>query len=177
MCYLSFNHSFKIWAGKVRNRHAMSAGVVRDKISPEECTLNSPDMQRRNWQQHRNRPALPRDLRPNCMAACLTRAPDQYEQARKIWNGMIDCRPRFIVRCASAGDAAAAIGARRNGLAVAVRGGGHDIAGNRFARTASSSTFPGRVARQTSARELRREQRLRMWTGKPRSSGWPYLRE
>ncbi len=54
-----------------------------------------------------------------------------YEEARKVWNGMIDCKPRFIVRCASAADAAAAVNfARDNGLAVAVRGGGHNIAGN-----------------------------------------------
>ena len=54
-----------------------------------------------------------------------------YDEARKVWNGMIDCKPRFIVRCAIAADAAAAINfARDNGLAVAVRGGGHNIAGN-----------------------------------------------
>jgi FAD/FMN-containing dehydrogenase len=54
-----------------------------------------------------------------------------YEEARKIWNGMIERRPRFIVRCASAADVAAALNfARGNGLTVAVRGGGHGIAGN-----------------------------------------------
>ena len=60
----------------------------------------------------------------------LTENSPAYEEARKVWNGMIDCKPRFIVRCASASDVAASIEfARGNGLAVAVRGGGHNIAG------------------------------------------------
>ena len=54
-----------------------------------------------------------------------------YDEARKIWNGMIDRRPGLIVRCADAADVVAAVRfAREHGLLVSVRGGGHNIAGN-----------------------------------------------
>ena len=54
-----------------------------------------------------------------------------YHEARRIWNDAIDRRPALIARCARADDAAIALGhARREGLPVAVRGGGHNVAGS-----------------------------------------------
>jgi FAD/FMN-containing dehydrogenase len=54
-----------------------------------------------------------------------------YEAARSIWNAMVDRRPGLIVRCAGAADVVAAVNfARDNNVLVAVRGGGHNIAGN-----------------------------------------------
>ena len=63
-------------------------------------------------------------------AICLPGDPG-YEEARQVWNGMIDRRPVAVVRAATAGDIGAVIEfAREAGLPLAVRGGGHGVAGN-----------------------------------------------
>jgi FAD/FMN-containing dehydrogenase len=54
-----------------------------------------------------------------------------YEDARAIWNGMVDRRPGLIIRCADADDVVSAIRfVGKHRLLVSVRGGGHGIAGN-----------------------------------------------
>ena len=61
----------------------------------------------------------------------LTEGDPAYDEARTIWNGMIDRRPGVIVRCVGAADVVNAVNfARENNILVAVRGGGHNIAGN-----------------------------------------------
>lgn len=55
---------------------------------------------------------------------------DRYDEARKVWNGMIDKRPALIVRCKNEDDVVVAVNyARDNNLITAVRGGGHNVAG------------------------------------------------
>ena len=54
-----------------------------------------------------------------------------YEEARKVWNGMIDRRPALIARCAGPADVVAAVRfARTHRLLLSVKGGGHNITGN-----------------------------------------------
>lgn len=57
-----------------------------------------------------------------------------YEEARKIWNGMVDRRPALIARCRNEADVQAAVRfAAQRRMLVSVRGGGHHIAGNAVA--------------------------------------------
>lgn len=60
----------------------------------------------------------------------VTPADDGYEVARRIWNGMIDRHPAAIVRCTGVADVMATVHfAREHDLPLAVRGGGHGVAG------------------------------------------------
>jgi FAD/FMN-containing dehydrogenase len=53
-----------------------------------------------------------------------------YDAARRVYNGMIDKRPKLIVRAVDVGDVMAAVRyGRENGLLTAIRGGGHNGAG------------------------------------------------
>jgi FAD/FMN-containing dehydrogenase len=56
---------------------------------------------------------------------------DGYDGARTIWNAMIDRRPALIIRCGGVSDIRRAVEfAGKHGLLTAIRGGGHNIAGN-----------------------------------------------
>jgi hypothetical protein len=63
--------------------------------------------------------------------ACFTPGDAGYDDARIVWNGSIDKRPAVIARCSGVADVIDAVNfARANDLLVAVRGGGHNVAGN-----------------------------------------------
>lgn len=60
-----------------------------------------------------------------------------YDQARTIWNGMVDRRPGLVIRAAGVADIRAAVDfARNRGLLIAIRSGGHQIAGHAVAQGA-----------------------------------------
>ncbi|MGC9368757.1 MAG: FAD-binding oxidoreductase [Paracoccaceae bacterium] len=53
-----------------------------------------------------------------------------YDEARTVWNGMVEKSPGLVVRAMGTGDIRSAVGfARDNGVEISVRGGGHQIAG------------------------------------------------
>src|SRR3954449_3378446 len=60
----------------------------------------------------------------------LTPEHPEYDDARKVWNGMIDRRPAVIARCKAVSDVIQAVDfARANAMTVAVRSGGHSVPG------------------------------------------------
>ncbi len=70
-------------------------------------------------------------LRTQIHGRVLTPNEDGYDLARRVWNGMIDKHPLVIVEAADVDDVAATIAlAGATGLPLAIRGGGHNVAGN-----------------------------------------------
>jgi FAD/FMN-containing dehydrogenase len=70
------------------------------------------------------------ELREAVRGDVVTARDANYDEARAVWNGAHDAYPAAIVRCTGAADVSVAIGfARSNDLEIAVRGGGHSIAG------------------------------------------------
>ncbi|PSJ59445.1 FAD-binding oxidoreductase [Pseudaminobacter soli (ex Li et al. 2025)] len=70
-------------------------------------------------------------LSAGCGDRLLREHDGAYDEARTIWNAMVDRKPGLIVRCANATDVINAVQfARGNSLLVAIRGGGHNIAGS-----------------------------------------------
>jgi len=75
--------------------------------------------------------ATVQDFAADLRGRLLRPGDDGYDDARKVWNGMIGRRPALIARCAGTADVIAAVRfAREHGLLVSVKGGGHNITGN-----------------------------------------------
>jgi FAD/FMN-containing dehydrogenase len=74
--------------------------------------------------------AAVKDFSASLHGTLLEPGQEDYDAARRIWNGMIDKHPALIARCADSGDVARAVTfARERELLVAVRGGGHSFPG------------------------------------------------
>ncbi len=70
------------------------------------------------------------ELRSELHGELLQPGDAAYDETRVVWNGMIDRRPALIARCRNAADVLASVKyARAHELAIAVRGGGHNVAG------------------------------------------------
>ncbi len=74
--------------------------------------------------------AVLEQFRKNVKGQILSRKDNGYDEARKVWNGMIDKHPAVVVRCADEDDVVKALEfARSNKLEISVSGGGHNVAG------------------------------------------------
>ena len=70
------------------------------------------------------------DLTKYFRGELIRRDDASYDSARRIWNGAIDRYPALVARCTGVADVIAAVRfAREHELTVAVRGGGHNVAG------------------------------------------------
>jgi FAD/FMN-containing dehydrogenase len=75
--------------------------------------------------------ADPTILRAQIAGTVLSPSDAGYEEARRVHNGLIDRRPALVARCHGTADVQAAVRfGRERGLEIAVRGGGHNVAGN-----------------------------------------------
>ncbi len=71
------------------------------------------------------------DLKKDFAGSVLTEGDAEFDNARQLWNAMIDRRPTVIARCRGVADVIQAVRfAESRGMPVAIRGGGHNVAGH-----------------------------------------------
>jgi len=76
-------------------------------------------------------PPAVQEFKASLRGTLLQPGDPDYDQARKVWNGMIDKRPAMIARCAGVSDVIQSVNfARAHNLLLSVRGGGHNVGGN-----------------------------------------------
>ena len=74
--------------------------------------------------------ATPQELATAVRGSLVAAGDPEYDEARKLYNGMIDKRPALIARCADVADVISAVDyARERQTLLAIRGGGHNGAG------------------------------------------------
>src|SRR5262249_9128289 len=70
------------------------------------------------------------ELKSKLRGEVITPGDAEYEKARLVYNAMISRHPSLIARCADVADVIASVNfARKNGVVLSVRGGGHNAAG------------------------------------------------
>jgi len=107
-------------------------------------------------------------LRGKVRGALLVPGAPGYDEARAIWNGMIDRHPAAILLAVGAADVIAGVNvARELGIPLAIKGGGHNIAGNAVSDGGLTIDLsPMKAVRVDPARRTARRRR----SGSPRRS-------
>jgi FAD/FMN-containing dehydrogenase len=118
-----------MFGGRCQGMCPMCESTIAVSLPPNNCLKTEGNMSQTII------PALEEatigQLREAVRGQIFTPATDGYSEASRIWNGAHDGRrPALVIRCTGAADVIAAVGfARSNDLSIAVRGGGHSIAG------------------------------------------------
>src|SRR5258706_13964357 len=122
------NHAAFVRRPSARRRFLGRDGRPGARLSEETALMTTTGV---NTDARALAPELLQTLRGSLRGTlCLPGEPG-YDQARAIWNAMIDRKPTLIVRAAGAADVMQAVDfARTHRLTLAIKGGGHNIAGN-----------------------------------------------
>jgi FAD/FMN-containing dehydrogenase len=103
---------------------ASSGTVLPGTVSPDTAEIAGPAVDAELAQR------ITQELAGRFKGDIIDPAHPGYDEARQVWNAMIDRHPGLILRCTSTSDVVAAVGvAREHGLAPAVKGGGHSVSG------------------------------------------------
>ena len=118
-------------------------------------------------------------LRDEIAGQLLEPGDDGFEDARRVWNGMIDRHPLAVVRAAGVGDIAPTIrAARALGVPLAIRGGGHNVAGNGTVEgglVLDLGALTDVTVDPSRGRSGSRPARpWRTWIGRPSPTVWPF---
>jgi hypothetical protein len=140
---------------------------------PGKVNLSGAENESRRWRLGENEMSLQQaisEFRGQFRGALIEPEDAAYDEARKVYNGMIDRRPRLIARCTGVADVIAAVRmAKTNGLQVSIRGGGHNAAG-------LGVCDDGMVIDHRVPCSLVRAASGATWTMQRTHSGWPCLR-
>jgi FAD/FMN-containing dehydrogenase len=114
-----------------RYHERQSGATLRASLSVEDAAMTSLTLKTLDAGQRTIGNGAVDALRNGMNGAVLLPGDAGYDDARTVWNATVDKRPGAVVRCATAADVAGAVGfAAEHHLLLAIKGGGHNIAGN-----------------------------------------------
>jgi hypothetical protein len=106
-----------MYSGRVRNSQQMLDNLTQESSITKDIRNDS-------------ELSAMRELRAMIQGRVLLRGEDDYDRTRQLWNGAVEKEPALFALCETSADVQVAVSvARRHGLPLSVRGGGHDWTG------------------------------------------------